>query len=184
MEFKHSYTEAVTALKIYVYSQIVMDLLTELSNMPDVKNKVRYETACIIDIMSRQRKRLKRAISNEDLNAFDILVCDIADNSENSINAVRNSIKAELVQKLKYECIEPAVLTVMIGGMLDVIGYVCTMAKQKCNTDYNECLRYLNTIDRKMEFKSLNGEKPDYSKCAPIMSIMYQNITEEIKKKL
>lgn len=184
MEYKHSYKDAVTALKIYVYSQIVMDLLTELSNMPDVKSKVRYETACIMDIMSRQRKRLKRVISEEDLKAFDVLVCDIADNSERSISAVRVSIKAELVQKLKYECLEPAVLTVMIGGMLDVIGLVCAMANQKCNTDYDECLRYLNIIDRKMEFKSLNGDKPDYSKCAPIMSMMYQNITEEIEKKL
>ena len=184
MEYNHSYKDAVTALKIYVYTQIVMDLMTELINIPDVKKKVRYETACIIDILSRQRKRLKRAISENDLKAFDELVCDIADNSEASVNAVRNSIKAEIVQKLKYEYLEPAVLTVMIGGMLDVIGYVCTMAKQKSNTDYDECLRYLNLIDKKMEFKSLNGDKPDYSKCAPIMSMMYKNITEEIKKKL
>jgi len=170
-----SRSELVT--EYFVFSQMAQDMLNEFRNLPAVHGRFRYETAMAADYLSRMRKRIRHSVGVDNLDYWESVVIDIVDGSEQYVKQVRKELFNEMLQKVSYDMIEPAVQIGMIGGFIDVAMQIRKALTGKSDDSLNECLRYLRYIDKHIGFRALNeGVEPNYEKCKDSMIKMYQQI--------
>ena len=172
-------------MEMYVFSQLSQDMLTEMRNMPVFKERFRYETFQVAERLSRLRKRLRRNLPKEVLEDFDNTICGIVDDSEQYVNNVRVALRNEMLQKISYDMIEPAIMVGMIGGTIDVMQQIHKHITGRDNDDFQDCYRYLSYIDKHIGFRKLNdGVEPDFEKCKQAMLDMYNKIGQEVAKEI
>jgi hypothetical protein len=168
-------------IEIFVFSQITRDLMVEFGNLPVVKERFRYETSNVNERLERMRKRLRRVLPRETFDEFEGMICDIVDSCEKNVRKVRLDLRTEMVNKVRWNQVEAAILIGMIGGFIDVVNQISKCLSGKEDSDCVETLRYLRYIDTHIGFEAMNaGVEPDYEKCKDSMIKMYDSIGAEV----
>lgn len=176
-----SYMQRKLVLEILVMSQLAQDLMTEFRNLPEIKEKFRYECSKFCEVFNQMRKRLKRTLPSKAFEDFENDICDIVDGCDENVEWVRNMITTEMTNKISYNKIKAATLIGMIGGLIDIIRTVHSRINGKRNMEYDKIYDYLKYIDDRMGFKPMNkGVEIDFASCNTAMTQMFVQIGEKI----
>jgi len=180
-----SVKERQLVLEMYVFGQLSQDMVTEMRNMPVFRQRFRYETAMVNDLLLKMRKKLKRVLPKDVMEDFEDAVCEIVDTSDEYVQKVKSALRGEMLQKISWEMIEPAIMVGMVGGTIDVMQQIYKGLSGKENSDFSDCYRYLKYIDKHIGFRQLNeGVDPDFEKCKQSLLDMYIKIGTEVSKVL
>lgn len=176
-----SYIQRKLVLEIMVMSQLAQDLMTEFRNLPEIKERFRYECSQFCEVFNQMRKRLKRTLPSKAFEDFENDICDIVDGCDENVEWVRNMIATEMTNKIPYDKIKSATLIGMIGGLIDIIRTVHSRINGKRNMEYDKIYGYLKYIDDRMCFKPMNqGVDINFASCNDAMTKMFIQIGEKI----
>lgn len=172
-----TYLQRKLVLEIMVMSQLAQDLMTEFRNLPEIKEKFRYECAKFHEFFNQHRKRLKRTLPSKAFEDFENDICDIVDECDENVSWVRNMIESQMFNKIPYNKIKAATLIGMIGGLIDIIRTVHSRINGKRNIEYDKIYEYLKYIDDRLEFKPMNkGVEIDFASCNDAMTKLFIQI--------
>lgn len=163
-------------LEMLVISQLVQDLMVEFQNLPEIKTRFRYETSQVNGIFNQVRKRVKRHLPYKVFIDFETDVCNIVDKNDENIRWVRSMITTNMVNKISYDMVEPAVLIGMIGGLVDIMRFISKSISGKNNSDFDRIYDYLKYVDKHLDFTPLNEGGIDFASCNEAMTKMFVNI--------
>lgn len=163
-------------LEMLVISQLVQDLMVEFQNLPEIKTRFRYETSQVNGIFNQVRKRVKRHFPYKVFIDFETDVCNIVDKNDENIRWVRSMITTNMVNKISYDMVEPAVLIGMIGGLVDIMRFISKSISGKNNSDFDRIYDYLKYVDKHLDFTPLNEGSIDFASCNEAMTKMFVNI--------
>lgn len=81
---------------------------------------LRYEIRSAYDSFNQLRKKMSRTVGEGDLARFEECIVLIADESTMDVEWVKSMLRTQMVNKVPYDKLEPAILIGVAGGFLDV----------------------------------------------------------------
>lgn len=176
-----TYIQRKLVLEIMVMSQMAQDLMTEFRNLPEIKERFRYECSKFYETFNQRRKSLKRTLPSKSFEDFENDICDIVDECDENVAWVRNMIETQMFNKIPYDKIKAATLIGMIGGLIDIIRMVHSRINGKRNTEYDKIYEYLKYMDERLDFKPMNkGIDIDFASCNDAMTKLFIQIGDKV----
>ena len=172
------------AMEVYIFIQIIQDLMGEFANIESIKARFRYETASAMDLFVKIRKKLKRNIPDDVYIPFENAVCGFVDEREYDIDRLKSGFREQLRGKLRDDQIEYAVYIGMMGGFCDIVRHIKKFLTKKDDMDLADIYRYLKYIDSHIGFQYVNGcdTSPSFEACRDSMLELYQNIGKDVEE--
>lgn len=167
--------------EMHVYIQMTKDLLQEFCNMEEAKD-ARYETATAYEAFNQFRKKMKRMVGEHDLELFEDIVGDMADDIAPQVEWGKGLLRTLLVNRLPWNQIETGVIFSMMGGFLSraVERHMALFGKTSSNlaTAY----KYLKQAEMRLQFRTLNeGQEVDFAACRKEMEKIYARVRQTIE---
>lgn len=162
----------VITIQQYVLIQMCLDEIDNLFYNESVKSKFRYEIKKTINCFNTIRKRMKRQLEADEMEAFEASIADITDSMAEHINYVKAMLKDNMVNKIPYQQLDVAVVLCMIFGFLDILQTVKVKMTGKKESIYSQASEYMGDIDKGMHFSLMNDEQPDpHKQVAPFVTL-------------
>jgi hypothetical protein len=166
--------------EMHVFIQLAKDRMVEIANT-DALKPYRYEVMMANEAFAGFRRKLRRTVGAAECDQFDSLVCDIADMSDEDLAWVRSMLRTQMVNKVRYDQIDAAILIGITGGFIDMSRKLYRLLFGKSSTDLDTVYRYLKMIDNGMEFSRVNeAVDPDFAPCLEAMEKMFQRVRGRI----
>jgi hypothetical protein len=166
-----------------VLNQIAEDYATQLANIDFVKNSCRAFSNNNLWRFNDIKKEMSRIVGGrQKFERFCDNICKLVDDSEKNISWLENSIKSELVGKVKWQYIDFVITTGILGGPVSILIEVYRRLYNKENDKYEKIKENTNTIERSFGDTMLNkGVCPDYSCIDEPMNAFFKNVLEKSK---
>lgn len=167
--------------EIFVLRQFLLDILEELEETKGIKGVFRGKMIEAKSYFNDMRKRLNRNMGKKNMLKFEERVCDTVDGIQAHVDVCKAVLRSELVQKLKYEDVEAAMLVAMAGGVTRVMQSIYKSLQGKENYELSkidECIEY---IDQNAHFRLLNKDViPDEN----VVAQPFVELFKEIEKRI
>lgn len=173
----------VLVAQMCVLNQIAEDYATQLANIDFVKNSCRAFSNNNLWRFNDIKKEMSRIVGGrQKFERFCDNICKLVDDSEKNISWLENSIKSELVGKVKWQYIDFVITTGILGGLVSILIEVYRRLYNKENDKYEKIKENTNTIERSFGDTMLNkGVCPDYSCIDEPMNAFFKNVLEKSK---
>lgn len=176
------YAGAVLLLSM---AQMVLDLVTEMRNLPEMRGRFRWEFAMVSHNLTQLHRRVRRVLPKDVADRFESMLCDIADEMEPHMDRVRLSLKEQMINKISWDKIGVAILTGMIGCLLDCMKKVNEAIAGKSRYEFDVCHAQMKIIEDNISFEQMNaGVEPDFGPCRKEMEAMYRTMNDLIIQKV
>ena len=179
----HRYWLRVYHMEMYVFIQLTKDLMGEMLNNTEAR-PYRVDLLVAFESFNQFRKKLLRIVGEEGLAAMEDEVCEVVDSSEANVTWVRNMIKSQMVNKIRWQQVEMAVLIGMIGGFISIVAQVYNAIFQRKSTDLENVYRNIKHIDKSIGFEALNeNTSVDFACCRGAMEKMFRDIRKKCEQR-
>lgn len=172
-------------LEMLALATMTEDIVGDLMKLPQIKGKYTSYCRTILSKLNGYRRYLKRTISREKCDKFQVAICDIVDDSETHVKWCMTMVRDILVNKIPYQDVEAAALLGVAGGYIDIMQQIHQALYGKKSHEYADVYFYLKHIDTALDFQMLNDDKqPDYESAKAAMVKMFTEIGLNCNNKL
>lgn len=152
-----------------VFAQQGQDLCYELAQM---HRESRLSVSYIDEVrraFERRRREIRRVWTERQAAYYEGLLCQAVDEVDPYLQRLRATVKGELVQRLRYQDVEQAVIVAILGGVLHACERIHEMIDGR-KQYYSDANFYLRKYEDRHACVLLNGDKrPVYKESMPAM---------------
>lgn len=152
-----------------VFAQQGQDLCYELAQL---HRESRLSVSYIDEVrraFERRRREIRKVWTEKQAAYYEELLCQAVDEVDPYLQRLRATVKGELVQRLRYQDVEQAVLVAILGCVLHACEHIHAMIDGRKHY-YSAADFYLRKFEDRHACKLLNGDKsPVYKESMPAM---------------
>ena len=165
-----------------VFAQQGQDLCYELAQL---HREYRLSVSYIDEVrraFERRRREIRKVWTERQAAYYEGLLCQAVDEVDPYLQRLRVTVKGELVQRLRYQDVEQAVLVAIMGGVLHACERIHEMIDGR-RQYYSDANFYLRRFEDRHPCTLLNGDKqPVYTESMPAMEDFIQKTCAAIVK--